>query len=95
MKVVGMLQVIVDPWIQDVIDIHVVDIPETYRLLLSREWTKCLSGWLSIDFTELWLPWKGLNNQIKIDAEPKLKKMITKYNAPNEVAFLQIELGSY
>ena len=40
-------------------------------------------------------PWKGLNNQIKIDAEPKLKKMITEYNAPNEVAFLQIELGSY
>lgn len=48
-----------------------------------------------MDFTQLWPPWKGLNNQIKIDAEPKLKTMITKYNAPNEVEFLQSNLGSY
>ena len=36
------IQLIVDPQIQDVIDIHVVDILETYGLLLRREWTKCL-----------------------------------------------------
>ena len=84
-----------DPQIQDVIDIHVVNIPETYRILLSREWIKCLRGWSSINFTQLWLPWKGLNNQIKINAEPKLKTMITEYNAPNEIAFLHLNLGSY
>ena len=56
---------------------------------------KCLRGWFSTDFTQLWLPWKGLNDQIKIDVEPKLKTMITKYNAPNEIAFLQSDLGSY
>ena len=56
---------------------------------------KCLRGWFSIDFTQLWLPWKGLNNQIKIDAKPKLKKMITECNTPNEVTFLQKDLGSY
>lgn len=48
-----------------------------------------------IDFTQLWLPWKGLNNHIKIDVEPKLKTMIMEYNALNEVAFLQSNLGSY
>ena len=48
-----------------------------------------------MDFTQLWLPWKGLNNQIKIDAEPKLKTMIKEYNALNDVAFLQLDLGSY
>ena len=89
------IQLTVNPHIQDIIDIQVVNIPETYGLLLSREWTKCLRWWFSIDFTQLWLPWKGLNNQIKIDVEPKLKKMITEYNAPNEVAFLQTELASY
>ena len=77
------------------IDIHVVDILETYGLLLSREWTKFLRGWFSTDFTQLWLPWKGLNNKIKIDAEPKLKMMIIGYNTLNEITFLQSDLGSY
>jgi hypothetical protein len=85
----------IDPRIQDIIDIHIVDILETYGLLLSREWTKFLRGWFSTHFTQLWLSWKGLNNQIKIDAEPKLKTMITEYNAPNEVVFMQSDLGSY
>ena len=81
-KVIGVLkdvwiQLIVDLRIQYVIDIQVVDIPKTYGLLLSREWMKCLRGWFSTDFIQLWLPWKGLINQIKIDAEPKLKMMIT------------------
>ena len=69
--------------------------PETYRLLVSREWTKFLRGWFSTNFTQLWLPWKGLNNQIKIDVEPNLKAIIIEYNAPNEVAFFQVYLGSY
>ena len=81
------IQLTIDPQIQDIIDIHVVEILETYGLLLSREWKKCFRGWFSTNFTQLWLSWKGLNNQIKIDAEPKLKTMIIEYNAPNEVAF--------
>ena len=36
------IQLTVNPWIQNVIDIHVVDILETYGLLLSREWMTCL-----------------------------------------------------
>ncbi len=81
------IQLTTDPRIQDIIDIHVINIPKMYGMLLSREWTKCLRGWFSMDFTQLWLAWKGLNNQIKIDAEPKLKAMITEYNAPNEILF--------
>lgn len=100
LKIIGVLkdvqiQLMVDPQIQDIIDIHVVDILEIYRLLLSREWIKCLRGWFSIDFTHLWLPWKGLNNQIKIDVELKLKIMITEYNMPNKVPFLLLDVGSY
>ena len=41
------IQLTVDPRIQDIIDIHVVDIPETYGLLLSRE---------SVSYTHLTLP---------------------------------------
>ena len=98
-KVIGVLedvqiQLTIDPWIQGVIDIHVVDIPEQYGFLLSREWMKCLRGWFSTNFTQLWLSWKGLNNQIKIDVEPKLKIMIIEYNALNEITFLQSDLGS-
>ncbi len=55
----------------------------------------CLRGWFSTNFTQLCLPCKGLNNQIKIDVEPKLKIMITDYNALNKIAFLQSDLGSY
>ena len=54
-KVIGVLKYVCikltnNPKIQDIIDIHVVDIPKMYRMLLSREWTKCLRGWFSPDF---------------------------------------------
>lgn len=93
-KIIGVLKDVrikltTDPRIQDIIDIHVVEILEIYGVLLSREWTHYLRGWFSTHFTQLWLPWKGLNDQIKIDVDPKIKIMITKYNALNEVAFLQ------
>lgn len=56
------IQLTIDPRIKDILDIHVVEILATYGLLLSREWTQFLRGWFSMDFTQLWLPWKGLNN---------------------------------
>ena len=99
-KVIGVLkyvhiQLIIDPRIQDIIDIHVVEILEIYEMLLTKECTKCLRGWFSTNFTQLWLAWKGLNNQIKIDVEPKLKTIIMEYNAPNKVLFNQSNLSSY
>ena len=64
-------------------------------MLLSRKWNKCLRGQFSTNIKKIWLLWKGLNNQIKIDVDPKLKMMIIEYNAPNEVLFNQSDLGSY
>ena len=48
-KVFGVLkdlqiQLTVDPQIQEIIDIHVEEIPNTCGSLLSREWKKCLRG---------------------------------------------------
>lgn len=43
----------------------------------------------------MWLPWKGVSNQIKIDSTPRLKLMITKYGENNEIFFLKMNLGSY
>ena len=99
-KVIGVLkdvpiQLSIDLRIQDTIKIHVVDIPKIYKILLSRGWTKFLRGWFSTDFTQLWLPWKELNNQTKMNAKPKLKTMIIDYNGPNEVLFNKTDLGSY
>ena len=45
------IQLTTNPRIQDIIDIHVVNILEMYGMLLNREWTKCLRGWFSTDFT--------------------------------------------
>ena len=56
------IQLTIDPRIQDIIDIHVVDVIEMYGIHLSDKWTKCLRGWFSTSFTQLWFPWKGLNN---------------------------------
>ena len=49
-----------------VIDIMVVDIPDAYGLVLSRDWLAKLNGYFSSDWSHLWLPYKGSPNQIKI-----------------------------
>ena len=49
------IQLTMKPRIQDIIDIHVVDIPKMHGMLLSREWTKCLRGLFFTNFTQLWL----------------------------------------
>lgn len=76
-------------------DIQVVDIPDSYGILLNRDWSKKLNAYISIDFTHMWLPWKGQPNQIRVSSEPHLKEMITEYNNLNEVHFAQEELGVY
>ena len=49
------------------IDIIVVDIPETYGVILSRDWSSKLNGYFSTDWSHLWLPYKGQPNKIKVD----------------------------
>jgi hypothetical protein len=54
-----MIRLASDPRVHQVIDIIVVDIPEAYGLLLSRDWSTKLQGYFSTDWTHLWLPYKG------------------------------------
>lgn len=58
------IQLGVDPRISCYINIQVVDILEVYGMLLSRDWSKTLGGYFLTCFTYLWLPWKGVSNQI-------------------------------
>ena len=56
------MQLASDPRVQSCIDISVVDIPEGYGMLLSRDWTRKLNGYIAIDFSHMWFPWKGIPN---------------------------------
>lgn len=64
-------------------------------MLLSRDWARKLNGYIATDFSHMWLPWKGVPNQIKIDSTPRLKLMITEYGEDNEIMFVETDLGSY
>ena len=46
------------------IDIVVVDIPDGYGLILNRDWLARLKGYFASDWSHLWLPHKGIPNQI-------------------------------
>lgn len=87
-KVVGMvhnlrIQIAFEPQIERDIDIQVVQIPPKYGMLLSRDWSATLNGFWLTCFTHLWLPWRGLTNQIKIEGESYLRDLITEYNNTN------------
>jgi hypothetical protein len=53
-----------DPRVHQVIDIVVVDIPESYGLLLSRDWSAKIQGYFPTDWSHMWLLYKGKSNQI-------------------------------
>lgn len=72
-----------------------MDILKVYGMLLSRDWSKTLGGYFLTCLTYLWLPWKGVRNEIRIDSEPKLKKLVMDYCAPNEVVFAEVSPGVY
>jgi len=43
----------------------------------------------------MWLPWRGIPNQIRIEAEPRMEHMITEYNRTNEILYGTVEPGVY
>ena len=45
--------------VHQVIDVIVVDIPEAYGLILSRDWSSKLNGYFATEWSHLWLPFKG------------------------------------
>ena len=49
-----------------VINIVVADILDAYGLVLSKDWSAKLNGYFASDWSHLWLPYKGIPNQIKI-----------------------------
>jgi hypothetical protein len=84
------------PKFVQVIDIIVVDIPEAYGRLLSRDWSEKLNGYFSTDWAHLWFPLKGHTNMIRINRERYLKHTITDLEAFNEPSLTDfLVLGNY
>ena len=76
--------------------IMVFDIPEDYGLILSRDWSENLNGYFATEWSHLWLPYKGCQNQIKVLREPHMKYNVTQLQGKNElVNFLHSVLGNY
>jgi hypothetical protein len=73
----------------------VVDISKAYGMLLSRDSLKTLNRYMSIEFSHMWLPWRGKANYIEIEREPRLKDLNTKYNDTNELQSSEVELDIY
>ena len=66
------------------INIMVVDIPEAYGLILSRDWSKKVNGYFATDWSHLWLPQKCCQNHIKVLREPHMKYNVTQLEGKNE-----------
>ena len=84
------------------IDIVVAYIPEAYGLVLSRDWSKKLSGYFASDWSHLRLPYKGCPNQIKFIREPHMKHNVTQLEGNNELVnsvlgncFIELEPRNY
>ena len=82
--------------VHQVIDVIVVDIPEDYGVILSRDWSCKLNGYFATDWSHLWLPFKGQLNKIKVDREQYMKHIVTYLNDTNEpVMFSHSILGNF
>ena len=74
----------------------IADIPEFYGLILSRDWSEKLHGYISTDWSDMWLPYKGKPNQIKIDREKHMTHIVTDFEQENQpIAFNNNILGNY
>ena len=98
MKVVGetenvLIRLSANEKICQYIDIVVADIPDGYGLILNRDWSARLKGYFASDWSHLWLPHKGVPNQIKILREPYMKHTVTKLEEENES--VNSVLGNY
>ena len=85
----------VDSRVCQFIDVMVVDIPEAYGLILSRDWSTKLNGYFENYWSHMWLPYKNSQNQIKILREPHMKHNVTQLEGRNEpVNFSSSVLGN-
>jgi hypothetical protein len=58
-----------DHGVHQTIDIIVVDIPESYGLLLNKDWSEKNQGYFSTDWSHLWLSYKAKVNKIYVNSE--------------------------
>ena len=85
-----------EPRVIQRIYILIVDIPEFYGLILSRDWSKKLHGCISTDFSHMWLPYKRKPNQIKIDWDKHMTHTVTKFEQENQpVSYNKNIFGNY
>jgi hypothetical protein len=85
-----------NPKVHQLIDIVIVDILESYGLLLSRDWSEKLNGYFSTDWSHLWLPYNGQPNKINVEHERHMKHTVIDLNDHNEpVIFSHSTLGNY
>jgi len=85
-----------DPRVVQRIDILITDILEFYGLILSRDWSQKLHGYISTDWYHMWLPYKGKPNQIKIDREKYMTHTVTEFEQENQpTTFNNNILGNY
>ena len=57
-----LIRLVVEERVCQFIDIMVVDIPEAYGLILSREWFSKLDGYFATDWSHLWFPYNNCQN---------------------------------
>ena len=85
-----------DPSIHQIVDIYVVEIIESYGILISRYWSTQLGGYFSIDWSHLLIPKKGQGQYKIIEQEWYMKQIVTDLEAQNvPVIFTNSILGNY
>ena len=73
----------------------VLDIPEAYGLILSRDSSAKLNGYFATDWLHMWLPYNNSQNQIKVMREPHMKHNVTQLEGKNEpINFSSLVLGN-
>ena len=91
-----LIQLSLNSKVHQTIDLIVVDIPEEYGVILSRDCSTKLNGYFETDWSHLWLPYKGQPNKIKVERKCYMKDMKTNLNDTNEpVMFSNSILGNF
>lgn len=68
---------------------------EAYGVLLSRDWSNKIQGYFAMDWSHLWIPYKGKNNKIWVDWKIYMKHNVTPLNRQNEpMAFAELIFGN-
>jgi hypothetical protein len=91
-----MIRMDIQPRFVQLIDIIVVDIPESYGLLLSRDLSEKLNGYFITYWDHLWFPLKGHIDMLRIDREIYLKHTLIdleSFNEPSSTYFPMV--GNY